>query len=136
MTEEQYQSPHPIPYNLYGATYGEHREFLEFAIEQHQHKELKATAEQLGLGYSCTVWDVTSAREIVSLKPDLIKVGSPSNLHWEMMKILRDEYTGDVHISTGMITYAAIEQLVQFWEEGKGDAKHRVVLYNCTSATL
>merc|ERR1719159_856842 len=49
------------------------------------------------------------------------------------MKYLRDEYTGEVHISTGMTTKEEIEKIVQFWEEGKGDAKNRVVLYNCTS---
>ena len=47
--------------------------------------------------------------------------------------MLRDEYTGDVHISTGMTTKEEIEKIVKFWEEGKGDAKNRVVLYNCTS---
>ena len=131
LTEEQYRASHPVPYNSYGVTYGEHREFLEFTLEQH--RELKAHADKIGLGYSCSVWDVTSAREIVSLQPDLIKVGSPSNLHWDMMKVLRDQYTGDVHISTGMTTKAEIEQLVQFWEQGNGNAKQRVVLYNCTS---
>ena len=50
-----------------------------------------------------------------------------------MQKILRDEYAGDVHVSTGMTTKDEIEQIVSFWEEGKGDAKHRLVLYNCTS---
>merc|ERR1711988_1776760 len=89
--------------------------------------------DEIGLGYSCSVWDTTSARVIVSLNPDLIKVGSPSNMHWEMQKVLRDEYTGDVHISTGMTTKDEIEQIVQFWEAGKGDARNRVVLYNCTS---
>lgn len=43
--------------------------------------------DKIGLGYSCSVWDTTSAREIVSLNPDLIKVGSPSNTHWEMQKV-------------------------------------------------
>ena len=57
------------------------------------------------------MWDTTSAKEIVSLKPDLIKVGSPSNQHWEMMKILRDEYEGDVHVSTGMTTKEEIEKI-------------------------
>jgi N-acetylneuraminate synthase len=33
------------------------------------------------------VWDTTSAREIVSLNPALIKIGSPSNTHWEMQKV-------------------------------------------------
>jgi len=32
-----------------------------------------------------------------------------------------------------MTTKAEIEQIVKFWEEGKGDAKNRLVLYNCTS---
>merc|ERR1712187_944546 len=71
--------------------------------------------------------------EIVSLNPVLIKVGSPSNQHWDMQKILRDEYMGDVHISTGMTTKEEIEKIVKFWEQGKGNAKERVVLYNCTS---
>merc|ERR1712166_1408161 len=56
-----------------------------------------------------------------------------SNQHWEMQKVLRDEYAGDVHISTGMTTKEEIEKIVKFWEEGKGRAKERVILYNCTS---
>merc|ERR1712110_478644 len=83
--------------------------------------------------YSCSVWDTTSAKDIVSLNPKLIKVGSPSNQHWELQTVLRDEYEGDVHISTGMTTKEEIEKIVKFWEEGKGNAKNRVVLYNCTS---
>merc|ERR1712217_344038 len=75
----------------------------------------------------------TSAKEIVQLNPSLIKVVSPSNTHFKMMKVLRDEYTGEVHISTGMTTKEEIDKLVNFWEEGAGDAKNRVVLYNCTS---
>jgi N-acetylneuraminate synthase len=79
------------------------------------------------------VWDTTSAREIVSLQPELIKVGSPSNLHWELQRVLRDGYGGDVHVSTGMTTRAEIEQIVRFWEEGGGRARERLVLYGCTS---
>ena len=82
----------------------------------------------IGLEYSCSVWDVTSAKEIVTLNPVLIKVGSPSNQHWEMQRVLRDEYTGEVHISTGMTTKEEVEKIVTFWEAGKGDAKNRVVL--------
>ena len=130
LTPEQYQAPHPNPANSYGDTYGAHREYLEFSMAQH--RELKEYCDSIELGYSCSVWDVTSAREIVSLNPELIKVGSPSNLHWEMMRILRDEYSGDVHISTGMTTKGEIEEIVKFWEDG-GRSKDRVVLYNCTS---
>merc|ERR1711924_131121 len=75
----------------------------------------------------------TAARDIVSLNPPLIKVGSPSNMHWDMLMVLREEYDGQIHISTGMTKKDEIEQIVKFWEEGKGRAKERVVLYNCTS---
>ena len=32
-----------------------------------------------------------------------------------------------------MCSQAEVEKIVSFWEQGKGDAKNRVVLYNCTS---
>jgi N-acetylneuraminate synthase len=131
LTPEQYSAPHPNPHNAYGDTYGAHREALELSIEDH--KELQDHCKKIDLEYSCSVWDVTSAKEIVSLNPTLIKVGSPSNTHWPMQKVLREEYDGEIHISTGMSTKEEIEQIVQFWEEGKGRAKERVVLYNCTS---
>merc|ERR1719473_1721576 len=131
LTPEQYAAPHPNPDNSYGATYGEHREFLELSLDDH--RELQRHCKSIGLEYSCSVWDTTSAKEIVTLNPVLIKVGSPSNQHWEMQEVLRDQYTGEVHISTGMTTKEEIEKIVKFWEEGKGDAKNRVVLYNCTS---
>eukprot|EP00929_Paragymnodinium_shiwhaense_P004973 TRINITY_DN1062_c0_g2_i1.p2 TRINITY_DN1062_c0_g2~~TRINITY_DN1062_c0_g2_i1.p2 ORF type:complete len:311 (-),score=119.48 TRINITY_DN1062_c0_g2_i1:188-1120(-) len=131
LTKEQYEAAHPNPDNSYGSTYGAHREFLELGLDDH--RELQAHCQKIGLEYSCSVWDTTSAKEIIQLKPTLIKVGSPSNTHWEMQKVLRDEYTGDVHISTGMTTADEVEKIVKFWEEGKGNAKNRVVLYNCTS---
>lgn len=131
LTPDQYNAPHPNPQNSYGSTYGEHREFLELSIEDH--KQLQDHCKSIGLEYSCSVWDTTSAKEIVTLNPSLIKVGSPSNQHWEMQAVLRDEYDGEVHISTGMTTKEEVEKIVQFWEEGKGNAKERVVLYNCTS---
>jgi sialic acid synthase len=130
LTEEQYNAPHPVPYNSYGNTYGEHREFLELSWEQHA--DLKQYAESIGIGYATSVWDMTSAREIIGLKPDFIKVPSACNNHYEMLKLLRDGYAGDVHISSGMTTLQEIEEIVSFFEETQ-QAKSRLVLYNCTS---
>ena len=129
LTEDQYNAPHPNPINSYGDTYGAHREFLEFDINQH--KELKEYAESLGLIYSTSVWDTTSAKEIVSLNPDLIKVPSACNNHFEMLKVLRDEYYGDVHISFGMTTKKEQEEIVAFFEET--NQGKRLVVYSCTS---
>ncbi len=130
LTEEQYNSPHPNPYHSYGATYGEHREFLEFTKEQHA--ELKQYAEQIGVVYSTSVWDTTSAREIAELNPELIKVPSACNNHYEMLRLLRDEYRGEVHVSFGMTTHDEEETLVEFFEE-TNQAKNRLVIYSCTS---
>lgn len=130
LTEEQYNAPHPVQYNSYGDTYGAHREFLEF--DQNQHAELKKYAESIGVGYATSVWDVTSAKEIIALEPDFIKVPSACNNHHEMLTILRDDYQGEVHISTGMTTWDEIEAFVQLFEE-KNQAKDRLVIYNCTS---
>ena len=130
LTEEQYNTPHPNPYNSYGDTYGAHREYLEFT--QAQHKELMEYCEEVGIGYSTSVWDVVSAKEIIEINPMFIKVPSACNNNYKMMKMLRDDYTGDVHVSTGMTTKNEIDELVAFFEE-TDQAKDRLVIYSCTS---
>ena len=82
LTPQQYDAPHPNPTNAYGPSYGAHREFLELDVDAHA--RLKQHCESLGIVYSTSVWDVTSARAIVALRPEFLKVGSPSNLHFDM----------------------------------------------------
>ena len=130
LPEAQYNAPHPNPINSYGKTYGQHREFLEFSKDQH--KELISFCDSIGVEYSTSVWDVTSAKEISDLNPKLIKVPSASNTHYDMLKVLRDEYDGEVHVSFGMTTLDEQEKLVSFFEEEK-QAKNRLVIYSCTS---
>ncbi|MGM7634563.1 N-acetylneuraminate synthase family protein [Bacillus sp. Hm123] len=129
LSEEQYNAPHPNPKNSYGDTYGEHREFLELTLEQH--KELKEYCEQFNIVYSTSVWDLTSAKEIATLKPDMIKIPSALNNHYEMIGWLCDNYDGEIHVSTGMTTYKEIDELISFFVEKKRNKD--VVLYNCTS---
>lgn len=126
---EEYNTPHPNPANSYGDTYGEHREFLEFTLEQH--RELKAYCDELNIGYATSVWDVTSAKEIASLNPDFIKIPSACNLNKEMLEFLCDNYKGEIHISFGMTTKQEEENIVNFFIE-KGRNKD-LVIYSCTS---
>lgn len=130
LTEEQYNSPHPNEMHAYGKTYGEHREFLELDLDQHA--ELKAYCKEKKIGYATSVWDVTSAHEIILLKPDYIKVPSACNNNFELLKVLRDEYSGGVHVSFGMTTQAEEAEVVKFFEE-TGAATERLVIYSCTS---
>lgn len=129
LTEEQYNTAHPNPINSYGDTYGAHREFLEFDVDQH--KILKEYCEEINITYSTSVWDTTSAKEIASLEPEFIKIPSACNNHFEMLGWLCDNYKGEIHISTGMTTKNEIETIVHFFTK-KGRNKDLVV-YNCTS---
>jgi len=129
LTEEQYNAPHPNPANSYGETYGEHREYLEFSALEH--KVLKDYCDEMEIAYSTSVWDMTSAQEIAALSPEMIKIPSACNNHFEMLGWLCDNYEGDIHVSTGMTTKKEIENVVNFFIEKKRN--HDLVLYNSTS---
>ncbi|MBN1182302.1 MAG: N-acetylneuraminate synthase family protein [Bacteroidales bacterium] len=129
LSEEEFNAPHPNPANSYGETYGEHREFLEFTKEQHI--QLKEWCEQEGVIYSTSTWDLTSAKEIADLNPELIKIPSACNLDFEMLGYLADNYKGEIHLSFGMTSKEEEDQVVDFFEK-KGRAKD-LVIYSCTS---
>ena len=129
LTPEEYDAAHPVPANSYGDTYGAHREYLEFDLDQHA--ELKRCCQSHGIGYSTSVWDISSAREIASLRPAHIKVPSACNLDFRLLEVLAAEYDGGIHVSLGMTTGDEIERIVEFLD-GLG-VLDRVVLYACTS---
>ena len=121
LTPEEYNAPHPHPENSYGATYGAHREFLEFILDQH--RQLQAWCREFKIEYSTSVWDLTSAKEITSLEPKLIKIPSACNLNREMLTWLCNNFGGEIHLSLGMTTRDETEQ---------GRARD-LILYDCTS---
>lgn len=129
LSEDEYWRPHPVPQNSYGATYGEHREYLEFDVDQH--RELMKECERNGIEYSTSVWDLTSAIEMTSLNPRFLKIPSATNQHFELQNWLCENFGGEIHVSTGMTTRAEIRDLVTFYEE-RGRAGD-LVLYSCTS---
>ncbi len=129
LSPEEYNRPHPVPHNSYGSTYGEHRDFLEFDVEQHH--QLKDWCEEFNVAYSTSVWDLTAAKEMVGLKPAMLKIPSACNVDYEMAGYLCDNYGGEIHVSMGMSSRAEESKIVEFYEK-KGRAKDLVV-YACTS---
>lgn len=129
LTEEQYNAPHPNPANSYGKTYGEHREFLEFTVEQHA--QLKKWCEEYGITYATSVWDMTSAKEIASLHPQFIKIPSACNNHYEMLQWLCDNYEGEIQVSLGMTTHEEEKKLVDLFV--KNGRNKDLVIFDCTS---
>lgn len=129
LTPEQYNTPHPNVCNSYGSTYGEHREFLEFTVEQHH--QLKKWCEEAGITYATSVWDMTSAKEITSLSPSFIKIPSACNNHFEMLQWLCDNYTGEIQISFGMTTHKEEQEIVELFVKNKRNKD--LVIFSCTS---
>lgn len=129
LTEEQYNMPHPNPMNAYGSSYGQHREFLEFSIKQHE--QLKKWCEEFHIVYSSSVWDMTSAREIARLDPVFIKIPSACNNNFAMLEWLCDNYSGEIQLSFGMTTKEEEEEIVSLFER-KGRNKD-LILFHCTS---
>jgi len=69
---------------------------------------------------------------IASLNPSFIKVPSACNNNFEMLRVLRDEYDGDIQLSFGMTTKLEEEEIVEFFEQ-TDSAKDRLIIYACTS---
>ena len=125
----EYNAPHPVAYNSYGKTYGEHREFLEFSIDQH--KELKNHCAKIGIEYSSSVWDLKSAFDIISIKPLFIKVPSACNLNKKLLKVLCKNFNGEIHLSLGMTTRKEEKKIINLFK--KYDRLKDLVIYSCTS---
>ena len=75
------------PYNsehAFGATYGKHREALEFCWGEYQH--LKGYAESLGLVFFATAFDIPSADFLARLKVPVIKIASGDLTNWSLQE--------------------------------------------------
>ncbi|HLT58553.1 MAG TPA: N-acetylneuraminate synthase family protein [Limnochordales bacterium] len=129
LTPAQYRAPHPVPANAFGPTYGLHRERLELPLAAH--RELQALCRELGITYSASVWDMTSAREIMSLDPPMMKVPSACNTRTDLLQLLCDEFGGELHISLGMTTRREEEAIVALL--AAGGRLRDTVLYACVS---
>ncbi|MGH9101855.1 MAG: N-acetylneuraminate synthase family protein [Acidimicrobiales bacterium] len=129
LSPEEYAAPHPDARHAYGPSYGLHREALELGIDVHA--ALAERARSLGIGYGCSVWDLTSAAQIASLGPDWIKIPSALNTDLELIEVVCSSYDGPLHVSLGMTTRREEERLLERID-GAGRLRD-TVLYACTS---
>ena len=125
--KELWDKPHPNEVFSYGKTYLEHRINLELSIDEH--KKLKEYCESIDIIYSTSVWDITSAKEIISLNPKMIKIPSACNNNFDLLQMLYDEYEGEVHVPLGMTSKKEREQLYQKLLK----FEDKVVVYHCVS---
>lgn len=72
-TRAMYNQPY-MSENAFGATYGEHREFLEFGRDEYL--DLCAYARQLGITFFATAFDIPSADFLAALDMPAVKTAS------------------------------------------------------------
>lgn len=127
----KYYDEHPQPYNSYGKTYGEHRDFLEFNISQHF--DLYKFCLKNKIKYAVSVWEKISAEEIVNskIKLDYIKIPSACNLDFELIEYLCLKFKGKIHLSLGMTTRIEIQNIFNFFKKKKRNKD--LIFYICTS---
>jgi N-acetylneuraminate synthase/sialic acid synthase len=72
-TREMYDKPYDNE-NSFGATYGEHREALEFGKPEYE--ELQAESDRLGMAFFSTAFDIKSADFLAELNTPAYKIAS------------------------------------------------------------
>ena len=69
---------------------------------------------------------------MIALNPEFLKVPSACNNNFAMLKILRDDFKGQIQLSIGMTKRDEVEEIVSFFEKNNS-AKSRLLIYSCTS---
>jgi N-acetylneuraminate synthase/sialic acid synthase len=70
--------------NSYGATYGEHREFLEFGKAEYE--DLIAYAKEIGVTFFATAFDIPSAEFLAELDMPLYKIASADLINTPLLR--------------------------------------------------
>lgn len=112
--------------NSFGATYGEHRKFLELSWQQHQ--ELQHYAQDKGILYLCTICDLVSLEQMMPLDLPAYKVASRDITNWPLLAALA-ELRRPVVLSTGMAELEDVDKAVEIIRR-----RHdQVAILQCTS---
>ena len=96
-TRAMYNKPYENE-NSFGATYGEHREFLEFGMSEY--KELQRFASELGLTFFATAFDFRSADFLAELNAPAFKIASGDLRNIPLLKYVAG-FQRPVIVSTG-----------------------------------
>ncbi|MCB0653613.1 MAG: N-acetylneuraminate synthase family protein [Saprospiraceae bacterium] len=125
LTKEAFDKPYENP-NSFGATYGEHRIFLE--LDEAQHLELKEYALARGITYFCTPCDVPSVELLERINCPFYKVASRDLTNIPLLEALGK--TGKpVILSTGMADFSDIDDALA----ALNMQKDQLIILQCTS---
>ena len=95
-TRAAYNKPYDNE-NSFGATYGEHREFLEFGLEEY--RALQAYAKELGVDFFSTAFDLASADFLAALNVPAYKIASGDLKSTPLLKHVASLRQADDHLA-------------------------------------
>ena len=124
-TKDAYNRPYDNE-NSYGATYGEHREALEFGRDEY--KELQAYAKELGIAFFSTAFDFNSADFLADLDAPAYKIASGDLTNTPLLKYV-GEIGKPVIFSTGGGTLDDVRRAYETLIE----VNNEVVVLQCTA---
>jgi sialic acid synthase len=124
-TREFFHKPYENE-NSFGATYGEHREALEFGRSEYE--ELIAHAKEIGIGFFATAFDEASADFLADLDMPAYKIASADLSNIPLLRHVA-EIGKPMIISTGAST---LDDVLRAYETIKPINPHVAVL-QCTS---
>jgi len=125
-TRAAYEMPYAHE-NSFGATYGEHREALEFDLEQY--KELQACARELGLAFFATAFDAPSADLLAELDMPAFKIASGDLTNTPLLRHVAS-LGKPMIVSTGGATIEDVDRAI----EAITPINSNVCLLQCTAA--
>lgn len=125
-TAEMYNRPYDHE-NSFGATYGEHREFLEFGRDEYV--ELRRCARELGLTFFATAFDVPSADFLESLGTPAYKIASGDLRNLPLLRHVA-RFQKPVVASTGGASMEEVERAY----ETMAAINPRVAMLQCTAS--
>jgi len=124
-TKDAYNRPYDNE-NSYGATYGEHREALEFGRDEY--KELQAYAKELDIAFFSTAFDFNSADFLADLDAPAYKIASGDLTNTPLLKYV-GEIGKPVIFSTGGGTLDDVRRAYETLIE----VNNEVVVLQCTA---
>lgn len=114
--------------NSWGRTYGEHKRYLEFDLEQYQ--ELQHYSNSIGILFTASAMDEVSLNQLYSLHVPFIKIGSGDGNNFQMIANTAQHATPLV-ISTGMQKESTVRKVIRILDDS---GKKNFCLMHCVSS--
>jgi sialic acid synthase len=124
-THELFNKPYENE-NSYGATYGEHREFLEFGRDEYE--QLQAYAREIGVTFFATAFDARSAEFLAALDMPAYKIASADLVNTPLLRHVAG-FGKPIIISTGAATLDDVRRAY----ETVAEINPQIALLQCTA---